>query len=264
MTGDANPKTAGPLAREAAAHAIRAQPSLAEAQTALGMVEFFLDWDWTAAEAALRRAIELDPSYAFGYLQLGHMLSQSARHAEAQAAARRACELDPLLTVNHAISSQVAFQARDYPAAIELAREAIVIDPEFWIGYVQRGQAYEQLGRTDLALALATAARFSESNSKALSLRGYVLARRGQIGEAREVLAFMESLARARYVPPYALVLVHAGLGEPDEAFARLDQAHADGDEHLIFLTVDPKWDSYRTGRRFEGLLARCGFARPT
>jgi hypothetical protein len=31
-------------------------------------------------------------------------------------------------------------------------------------------------------------------------------------------------------------------------------------DVHLIFLTVDPKWDPYRGDPRFEALLARCGF----
>ena len=46
-----------------------------------------------------------------------------------------------------------------------------------------------------------------------------------------------------RDVPPYATALVHAGLGERDEVFAWLDRAHDARDAHLVFLTVDPKWD---------------------
>jgi hypothetical protein len=63
-----------------------------------------------------------------------------------------------------------------------------------------------------------------------------------------------------RYVPPYALALVHAGLGDADAAFEWLERAYAARDVHLMFLTVDVKWDRYRTDPRFEDLLARCGF----
>ena len=75
------------------------------------------------------------------------------------------------------------------------------------------GQAYEQIGQADLALAALTdAARFSGSNSKATSLRGYLLAKGGRTNEAREVLRRLESDARERYVPPGAMALVHASV----------------------------------------------------
>jgi len=163
------------------------------------------------------------------------------------------------------MSAQVAFQARDYAAAVEYARQALVIDPEFWVGYMQRGQALEQLDEDDRALEdAANAARFSGGNSKPISLRGYILARRGRGNEARDVLAFLESVARTRFVPPYATSLVHAGLGEPNVGFDWLDRAYAVRDEHLVFLTVDPKWDPWRSDPRFGALLARCGFTRGT
>jgi hypothetical protein len=126
-----------------------------------------------------------------------------------------------------------------------------------------RGQALEQLGDDDLALtALATAGRLSGHNSKAVSLTGYILGRSGRQAEAREVLGALETASRQRYVPPYALALVHAGLGDADAAFDWLDRAYAARDVHLMFLTVDVKWDRYRSDPRFGNLLARCGFTR--
>src|SRR6185503_4510189 len=62
MNGDARPAEVGPLARAAARHAVRANPELSEAQLALGHFLWLIDWDWNAAEAALRLAIDLDPS----------------------------------------------------------------------------------------------------------------------------------------------------------------------------------------------------------
>jgi hypothetical protein len=82
----------------------------------------------------------------------------------------------------------------------------------------------------------------------------------GRAKEAREILRTLEATSGERYVPPYALAVVHAGLGEQDEAFQWLEKAYDERDVHLIYLTVDPKWDPYRTDARLEALLVRCGF----
>ena len=186
-------------AREAAARAVGADPRLAEAQTSLGIIAFYLDWDWPAAEAAFRRAIALDPGYDVAHRYLAHVLSQMSRHAEAQAPIQRARGLDPFYAMNHAMSSQFAFQARDYAAAVQHARQAIVVDPGFWIGHLALGQAEEQLGRPDAAFAaFQEAARLSSGNTKAMAFRGHVLARLGRGSEARDILKTLESLSRER------------------------------------------------------------------
>jgi tetratricopeptide (TPR) repeat protein len=253
-----------PRAREAAAHAVGAEPNLAEAQTSLGVVNFFLDWDWAAAEVAFRKAIALDPNYCLAHRTLGIALSHMRRHEEAQSAVCRARKLEPLHAAHHALSAQVAFNARDYAAAVQFARQAIVVDPQFLLGYLQLGQAYEQLGNGDFAMdALQNAGRFSGGNSKVTALRGYLFGKLGRAQEAREVLTTLESLSRERYVPPYAMALVNAGLDQRDAAFEWLESAYEAHDVHLIFLTVDPKWDAFRTDARFLALLRQCGFAAP-
>lgn len=261
INGDARPQEMWPRARDAVAHAVRSEPELAEVQASVGFVNFFLEWDWLAAEAAFRKAIAIDPSYSLAHRLLGTVLSQSGRHEEANAALRRSRELDPLYAMNHSQSALVAFQAGDYPAAIQHGRHAVVIDPEFWISYFQLGQVYTQTGEADLALeVLAKAGRYSGGNSKALALRGYLLAKIGRTQEAREVLNTLQTLAREKYVPPYAMALVCAGLSECDNALGWLDRAHDARDVHLLFLPVDPKWDSFRDDPRFVAILKRCGF----
>ncbi len=266
INGDAAPLDVWPRARHAAQEAARADPALAEAQSALAYVNWMLEWDWPAAEAGFRRAVLLDPAYAEAHRMLGHCLSQMARHSEALAAMRRARQLDPLSAITHALSAQVAFQARDYSAAVEHARQAIIVNPELWIGYMQSAQAYEQLGSRDRALEdLARAERFSGGNSKAMSLRGYVLAKSGRVAEAHEVLSTLQRLARDRYVPSFAIALVQAGLGERDAVFESLERAYAARDVHLIYLPVDAKWDPFRADLRFQDLIARAGFGeKPT
>jgi len=261
INGDASPAIVGPLARQAAAHAIGAAPNLAEAQTSLGLLKFWIDWDWPAAEAALRQAVALDPSYSVAHRLLGIVLSHMARPGEAVLAARRARELDPLDFVHLALSAQIALNARDYPAAIQFARQANVLDPEFWVGYYQLAQASVEMGASDAAFdALQKAGQFSSGNSKVLGLRGFLLAKLGRSGEAREVLNTLEAVARERYVPPYATALVHAGLGQQDQALEWLGRAYEAHDVHLALLAVDPKWDAFRSDSRFVALIQHCAF----
>jgi TolB-like protein/DNA-binding winged helix-turn-helix (wHTH) protein len=263
MNSDAPPLDVGPRARHAAANALRSDATLAEAQFASAYVNWLLDWDWAAAESGLRRATALDANHAMSHLVLGHLLSQTGRHDLARSSMQRARELDPLNPMSHAMSSQVEFQARDYPAALEHSRQAVALDPEFWIGYIQHGQALDRLNLVEPAIeALTKAGRFSGRNSKTVSFRGYVLAKAGRTAEAREVLKTLLTAARDRYVPPYAMALVHAGLGERDAVFEWLERAYAARDVHLIFLPVDAKWDDYRQDPRFGALLSRCGFSR--
>ena len=49
---------------------------------------------------------------------------------------------------------------------------------------------------------------------------------------------------------------------QEEAVFEWLDKAYAARDVHLIYLTVDPKWDAYRSDARFGALLVRCGFAQ--
>lgn len=263
INSDAPPREVGPRAREAAVQAVRAEPNLADAQFAMGYVHWMFDWDWPAAESGFRRATALDANHAMSHIVLGHLLSQTGRHGPARSSMGRARELDPLNPMPHAVSSQVEFQARNYAAALDHARQAVALDPEFWIGYMMQGQALERMHVAEAALeALTRAGRFSGQNSKAVSLRGYVLGKAGRTAEARDVLTTLQTAARERYVPPYAIALVHAGLGETAAVFEWLERAYSERDVHLMFLPVDAKWDDYRQDGRFAALLSRCGFSK--
>jgi TolB-like protein/DNA-binding winged helix-turn-helix (wHTH) protein/Flp pilus assembly protein TadD len=267
INSEIRPSEVREAARDAADRALRADAQLAEAQTALGRVYFWLEWNWPAAEAAFRRAIDLNESYGRAHVMLGHLLSQTGRHAEAIAALRRARELDPLDAMTHAMSAQVAYQAGDYASALEHAKRSTVIDSEFWIAHAQQGLAYEQLGHHEAALgALGRVSRLPGAKHMTLAAKGHLLATMGRTADAREALQILEDglRERDRYVPPVAMALVYAGLGERERVFEWLEKAYTVRDVQLVFLTVDPRWAAYRADSRFRDLVARCGFTRET
>ena len=262
ISGDVSPLEIWDRGHDAVAHAIASGSDLPECQTSLGFLKFWLDWDWKAAEAAFRKSIELDPSYPLAHRLLGIVLAHMGdRPEEATVAIRRARELDPLNAATIALSAQVAFAARDHTAAVKFAEQAIATDPEFWIGYMQLGQALEQSGDPERAIeALNSAGRLSGGNSKPVSLRGYIFAKIGRRKDACEVLGALQAVAREKFVPPYAMALIHAGLDDRDTALEWLQRAYDAHDVHLLFPVFDPKWDAFRREPKFKKILDLCGF----
>ena len=263
VNGDAPPISVWSQARAAVAHAVSSDPGLAEVQTSVGFLNFWLDWDWIEAEKAYRKAFLLDPGYPLAHRMLGIVLSHMGRHEPARDSIRRARELDPLYAMHPALSAQIAFAARDYAAAVEFATQATVVDPDFWIGHFQLAQVHVQLRNTDLALdALSHAGKLSGGNTKVIALRSYLFSQTGQMKEARQGLQTLEVISRERYVPAYAMALIHAGLEQPNEALDNLERAYEQRDVHLVFLSIDPKWDFLRSNTRFAAVLDRCAFFR--
>lgn len=264
ISGDARPLSVQGRVRDAAARASKAGPMLAETHTTIALQHFFLDWDWRRSEAAFRKAIEIDRRHAMAHRVLGVVLSHMNRPDDARAELKRGLELEPGHAINYALSAMAEIHAGDMDAALQYARRAVALDAEFWAARYHLAQVYEQLGQSDRALEeIGIGARLSNSNSKALSLRGYILARTGRRVEALDVLGVLEQLSRTRYVPPYARALVYAGLDERDATFEWLENALVERDVHLIFLPVDPKWKRFRDDPRFQSIVNRCGFMMP-
>lgn len=260
VTSDGDPGEYWSKARHAADEAMRLQGKLAEPCASSGAVSFWLDWDWSRAEQELRGAVLLNPSCVSGYRYLAHVLSNFGRHSEALAVMANACRVDPLSPALHAVSGQLFFQARRFEEAEDRARHSLALNTDFWLAHLILGKVYEQTHRAAAALTeFDTAFRLSEGNTEALSLKGYTMAQMGRRTEAEQVMRTLIETARTRFVPPYNIALVCAGLGDSDTAYEWLEKARLIRDVHMVFLTVEPKWDAFRRQPSFHSLMQRCG-----
>ncbi|MBN1612550.1 MAG: tetratricopeptide repeat protein, partial [Polyangiaceae bacterium] len=87
------------------------------------------------AEAAYRRAIELDRQFACPWNGLGNVLSDQKRHAEAEAAYRRAIELDPNPAVPlRNLGFLIEFDLQRPGDAAEMYLESVRRDPSYNLG----------------------------------------------------------------------------------------------------------------------------------
>jgi len=256
ITSDAPTAECLPAAVDAAQAALRLDPDCSEAHSSLACAKFWMEWDWKNAEAAARKAIALNPSFALAHLYCAHILSNSGRHVEAAREIACALQLDPLSPHMHAIRGQLLFQAGRYADAEASVHKALVLNPRSWIAHVIAGKLELVAGHLDQALAsLQTSFTHADGNTEPLSLQGYCYARCGKREEARRILEVLAELSTRRYVPPYNVAMVYAGLEDRDSAVAWLKRAHADHDVRMVFLPVDPKWAALNQSREVRDLL---------
>jgi hypothetical protein len=60
----------------------------------------------------------------------------------------------------------------------------------------------------------------------------------------------------------FCLGSLRGDLGEPDKAFDLLESAYRERDADLIFLKVDPRFDSLRSDPRLELMLKKIGLEK--
>ena len=121
-------------------------------------------------------------------------------------------------------------------------------------------QIEEQKGPFAEALAeLNKASRLNDLPQVRAAL-GHLQAVSGQRTEAQTVLAELHETARRKYVSPYDIAALYAGLGETEQALTWLEKAYEERSGWLgLWLKVDPKFDSLRDDPRFRDLLRRVG-----
>jgi DNA-binding winged helix-turn-helix (wHTH) protein/TolB-like protein/Flp pilus assembly protein TadD len=243
-----------PQARAAAEKALRLDDTLAEAHTALGRVkEHSLDWPGAGAE--YRRAIELNPNSETGHHLYAMHLAAMGRLDEATAEIRRAQELDPLSLIINMEVGRIFYFMRQYDQAIAQYKKTLELDPNFELARSNLGVAYEQKGMYEEAIA-----EYQKMPSRGLAPIGRVYALSGKRREAQKVLVELKEQSKKTYVSPVSMAVIHAGLGENEQAIAWLERAFDEGDaDRLYFLAVHPTWDGLRSEPRFQDLLRRMG-----
>jgi len=248
-------------AKAAAQRALEIDPELVEARTVLGAVKSYYDWNFAGGEEELRAAVELDPKYARARQTLAETLTITRRFAEAAVETKRALDLDPLALSLNAFMSMTHYFDRQYDKAIEYGCKTVEMDPNFFPAYFYLGMAY-QLNRqfSEAAAALQQARLLSNHSGLMVACLGGIFASWGKQEEARKILRELEEMGRRKYVSQVFVSAIFAGLGERDEALARLERAY---DERCTWLprslAADARFDSLRVEARFQDLTRRVG-----
>jgi TolB-like protein/Flp pilus assembly protein TadD len=246
---------------KASASAVRAlelDETIAAARNALAVTHILRDWDWASAEAECRRGAELNPGDYVIHARLADYMSIRGRHDEAIEEAQRVLQVNPISRVYLGWYGLILHRARRYDESIAQCRKALEIDPTYanalWflaLSMEQKGELREAIGALKRAAALSAG-----PHHQAQLGRVYGIA--GEKTKALNILRGLSSLSRRRYVSPFDLAVVHAGLGDLTALFERLEEAYEQRVFRIIELTL-PMFDGLRCDPRWQALVQRLG-----
>jgi serine/threonine-protein kinase len=252
-----------PQAKAAAQKALAIDDSLAEAHTSLAYVKMIYDWDWRATEKEYKRSLKLNANDALTHSYYAQYLAALGRLDEAVREMKRAQELDPLSAIINALVAYMFLLNRRYDETFEQLRKTLILDPDFFWIHTGLGWLYEQRGMYGEAIAAhRKSVQLTKGSMGTLAALGRAYALSGETQEAHKILNDLTDESQHRYVVPFDIATIYAGLGQTDEAFAWLEKAFEARYGWLIWLNVEPRWDALRPDPRFADLVRRIGLAR--
>jgi len=253
-----------PRAKSAALAALELDETLAEAHTALGNVRALFDWDWSAAEASFRRAIELNPSSAAARWYYSIPLLNLGRYEDCLRECDRCIELDPLSPGPRQTKAYCLYVAGRLEESAAQHQLAIDLDADYVLSWYSAGFVYLRQGHRR---------RACESFERAVALSGGVplyrsglgvsYARTGREGEALTILRELEELSREAYVGPVGMAWLYASLGETDRALEQIERGYESRDSLLVAIPSFDWFDPLRDEPRFQGVVRRMNFPEP-
>ncbi len=248
-------------AKDAAAKALALDPSLAEALVVQASVRMALDWDWAAAEADLRRAIQLTPANPDAHCWLAILLSVRLRHSEALAEIESARKLDPHSLAWLAMAGSIFVNARQPDRALEELRRAdLSTDAEAaWIHLAFARTYGEMRNYSEAILSAQRAVDDSSRSQAAVALLAYLLGCAGQTEKARELQVELEQLSQDHFVSHYLRALINVGLDERGAAITKLEKAAFAHDGWLMGVASEPGFEPLRGLTRFQRLVEKLG-----
>jgi tetratricopeptide (TPR) repeat protein len=260
------PREAFSKAKAAAQKALQIDDRVAESHSALGWALLHEDWDWQGAEAHFRKAIELDPNYATAHQWYAWLLLLTGRTRQAEAELRRASELGPR---SLAIQKDIGlhhYYSRRFDEAIRRFLEILGADPASATvrHYLASAYLHNRMFRESLQVAEETLGLQEEAPGILRDRRGELLALKEAYESAGPRGYWLKELElglqqRSRWSGPAIIASYYAELGDADRAFRYLFLSYAEREEMMLYLKVEPGYESLRGDPRFADLLRRVG-----
>ncbi len=259
------------FARQMFARAIVIDPHYARAYAGVADCCSFLYMYWDSvednlneAEAASRKALELDPELAEAHAAGGLAFALKKDFTQAQKEFEAAIRLDPKLYEAYYFYARTSFQSGNLTKAAELYEQASRLNPDDYQAVSLLVAVYHGLGRPSEAAttekrALQLIEKHSENHpddARALYLGAGILARIGEHAKgydwARRALATDPEETSILY----NVACVYALLGKTEDSLDCLSKVMEHGTFFKNWAAKDSDLDSLRSDPRFHALLS--------
>ncbi|MEW5919006.1 MAG: tetratricopeptide repeat protein, partial [Gemmatimonadota bacterium] len=252
-------------AKEYARKALELDDALAEAHASLGWVLFIHDWNWHESMIHFERAVSLSPWYATAHQWYAFPLVALGQFDRALAQVQLAVEFDPSSVSVRRSRGGVLYYARRYEESLPHLERAAEMNPFSEETHRAFGFSYLHLGELERAeRAFREGLRYTPESAYSLAGLAGTLHRRGRAADVATLRQELERRASTGYVSSAAFVMLHALLGNVDEANAWLQKAYDERRGFVAYIAVNPTLDSLRGSAAFDAMLDRLRLNRVT
>ena len=236
-------RQAGLLADAATRKALELDDSLPEAHLARADFLTFA-WKWSEADQEFRRAIELDPnSAAAHYLYAFSLLVPEKRFDQAFEEFRLALSLDPLSPIMNTNYATALMDAHRYPEALTQFQKTVERDPTFGPAHHKLSQLYAATG--DFTNAVSELKKFAPAPGS-------------WSGDAK---GFRDLALNAFNKPDQTtwVALALSVTGERNRALDYLEKALSNQEIEVVLCIRYPSFDPIRSDPRYKAVVGRLG-----
>jgi len=239
--------------------ALELDPNSENGRTQLGTIKWLFEWDFAGAEKEYIRgkSSRTYRFYGFFLLLMGRFQDAEDHFAES----RRLNPMDPHDRTHRGV---VQYFLNHPQRAIKILKDGISFYPNVLSGYHKLGKIYLNLGNYDEAIETLELGMEVDKDRIPSFLGDLAIAyfKSGQPEKAKEIIEELKSIESKglQGSPSFYLAQIYAGIGDPELAFETLEKSYEAHEVEMIWLKIEPQFNSLRNDPRFTDLLKRVGF----
>jgi TolB-like protein/Tfp pilus assembly protein PilF/tRNA A-37 threonylcarbamoyl transferase component Bud32 len=241
---------------ENAKQAIAIDPELGEAYASLAFAQHGGNFEWEESERNFQTALRLNPNVAETHVWYSIKLTTEGRFTEGIRHAERAVELDRQTPFNQHNLGWIQYYSRRFDKSLRQYQTTAEMFPNYPLAHYGLAWVLRYLGRFEEAVEHANLAqRLMNETVFSLHVQGQTFAAAGMREQAEVILEKLEQLAEKQFVSKYHTALIYAFLDEKDKALTLLEDCAQKSDAWLVWLGVEPGFDSLRSEPRFKAVM---------
>jgi TolB-like protein len=239
-------------ARRQCAFALELDPQLAGPHATLGTILLIYDWDLTAADLEINKALSLEARNPIALEAAALLALTLGQKDEALRLANSLLAADPLNPRGHFWLGYSLYQSGHLTDAAKSFEDALQISPTYADAQYYLTLARLAQGEKEKALHLIERASDESERLAGLSI---VHSAMGHNAESDAALAALTKRDADNWA--FGIASVHAFRGERDQAFAWLDRAFTQRDEDLVDIQGEPLFAGLHGDPRYKALLRK-------
>jgi TolB-like protein/tetratricopeptide (TPR) repeat protein len=243
-------------AKEAAQRAIELDPEMIESYSCLGSAQA-LTWDWEDAEKSFLHGLSLG-WHTSAARRYALFLAAQGRSDEASHHLENATHIDPFSNRQKVARAKLLHLTRRFEEGLHPLSEPLIYGPLPIEARFLQALMAAQLGNKDQARQLIASIR-PASSAELPMMAGIaeVLALSGDEEQAHRIIQSLNLLSVDTPVSRSRQALLSLALGDAESALSFLQLAVEEREAELVWLGVDPRFDSIRQTTAFRDIAGK-------